>query len=136
MTDNKLSKEYIQWIEDERAIADQAYIEFRAGKQEGKKAGSRFKGKSIKMESRTFFLRIAAAAVLVLALGFSIWIKRDDIFKPNYSEEQIALSYEHAVKSLAVCANSLSNEINKLQKLGEISKSLENINKLENVINN
>ena len=76
--------------------------------------------------------------MLVLAIGTSMWVKRDIIFKsaPEYTEEQIALSYDQAVRALAVCANSLSVEINKLQNLNQIPESLDNLKKLGNIINN
>ena len=131
MTKQELPKEYMQWIQNEKKIADDLYNKHKTVVGTGlvPVLGRR-------TTKLSYFLRIAAAAVLVLALGFSVWIKRDDIFKPNYTEEQIDLAYEHAVKSLAVCANSLSSEISKLQKIGDITKSLDDINKLENVTNN
>jgi len=131
MTKQELPKEYLQWIEDEKKLAGELYHDHK--KVVGTGLVPVRQGRST---NRSFFLRIAAAAVLILAIGSSIWIKRDDIFGPKYSDEQITLAYEHAVKSLAVCANSLNNEMNKLQKLTEISKSLDNIKKLETVINN
>jgi len=137
MTKEKLPKGYLYWINAEKEAAEEAYASYKAqGRRQMAKVGLKDNVVRIKAFNNSSFLRVAAAAVLVLALGTSIWIFRDTIFKPKYTEEQIDLAYQHAVKSLAVCSNSISDEISKLQKLNEITKSLDNINKLENVINN
>ena len=128
MTKEKLPKEYLQWMEEEKNISDTAYLLFKAGKQEGRKAGSKVKGKRNKIFKTPSIPRFAAAAVLILALGTTMWVKKDDIFKPKYTEEQIALSYEHAVKALAVCASSLSQEIGQLKKLNQIPELIDNQN--------
>lgn len=137
MTKEKLHEEYQQWIEEENKIAEDAFFHYKA-QGSGLKAqlGSKAEGLRIKVRGRPNFIRMAAAAVLILTLGTTMWIKRDDIFKPKYTQEQIALSYEHAVKALAVCANSLSTEMNKLQKLDQIPKSIDNLKQLGNAINN
>jgi hypothetical protein len=142
MTKQELSKEYLKWIEDEKQISDNLFHQYKKNLKQitlpparrGDTGG--YEKPARRGDTGGYVFRIAAAAVLVLALGFSMWIYRDSIFKPKYTPEQIDLAYQHAVKSLAVCSNSISEEMNKLRKLDEISKSLENINKLENVINN
>ena len=136
MASEKLPKEYLQWIEEEKAIAHNQYESYKKNVGTnipppwlGGIQGGTFRGK-------TPFLRLTAAAVLILTIGTTLWVKKDAIFKPKYTEEQIALSYEHAVKTLAVCASSLSKEMGQLKKLNEIPESIDNLNELENVINN
>ena len=92
--------------------------------------------RSWQITNRSFIIRTAAAAILILAIGTAIFIKKDDIFKPNYTEEQIALSYDQTLRALAVCANSLSKEMNQLKNLNQISEPLDNIKKLGTVIKN
>ena len=138
MTSEKLPKEYQQWIEEEKSLSEDAYFLFKAeDKRQKAKIGHKRKGISTKLSYKSVILR-AAAAVLVLALGTTMWLKRDTIFKtnPNYTEEQIALSYEHAVKALTMCANSLSSEMSQIKKLDQIPESLEEIKSLKTVINN
>ena len=137
MTKESLHKEYSKWIAEEKLISDEAYRKFKAQGSRLKTQVSQ-KGKVLGIKFGYKLIRFTAAAVLVLAVGTSMWIMRDSLFnsKPNYSEEQIALSYEHAVKALSVCANSLSSEMDKLQDINQIPKSFDNIKKLGNVINN
>ena len=130
MTKEKLHEEYQQWIEDEKNIAANSYNQYKSTAGTGL-----VPVRPWRTRKQSFIIR-AAAAILILALGTTMWIKRDDIFKPKYTQEQIALSYEHAVKALAVCANSLSTEMNKLQKLDQIPKSIDNLKQLGNAINN
>ncbi len=146
MDSEKLPEEYLDWIEAEKKIADEAYLILKAqgsghrtqGAGHRAQVGQKDKGLRKKVIQRSLLVRVAAAAVLVLAIGTLMWIKRDIIFKstPDYTEEQIALSYDQAVRALAVCANSLSVEMDKLQNLNQIPESLDNLKKLGNVINN
>ncbi len=137
MTSEKLPEEYLQWIEDEKMIAEETYNTFKA-EGRGQKAKIRFKDEELrkKVYLRPNFLRFAAAAVLILALGTTMWVKKDDIFKPKFTEEQIALSYDQTLRALAVCANSLGNEMGKIKKLNQIPESLNDIKELITLINN
>jgi len=137
MTKDKLPQEYLQWVQDEKKITEEAFLSFKAeGRRQ--KAEISLKDKDLRKKAylRPYFLRIASAAILVLALGVSMWVKRDAIFKPKYTEEQIALSYDQTLRALALCANSLSNEMNQLDKLKQIPESIDNLKKLGTIINN
>ena len=138
MTKDKLPREYLQWIEDENKIASVLYSKYADEKASEK---GRASAPTLDRKPKIFhqikpLVRVAAVAVLVLTLGVSLWIKRDDIFKPNYTEEQIALSYDQTLRALAECVNSLSKEMNQLKNLKQISEPLDNIKKLGTVINN
>ena len=131
MTKQELPKEYLNWIDEERNIAENLYNQHKSTV-----------GKGLvpflprQTTNRNLIVRLTAAAVLVLALGVSVWMKRDDIFKPNYSEEQIALSYDQTLRALAVCANSLKTEMTHLKNVNQIPESIDNLKKLKTVINN
>ena len=131
MTKDKLPQEYLQWIEEEKTISHNRYKTHKDTVGTGL-----VPVRSWQSTKRSYFLRIASAAILVLALGVSMWVKRDAIFKPKYTEEQIALSYDQTLRALALCANSLSNEMNQLDKLKQIPESIDNLKKLGTIINN
>ncbi len=133
MTKENLPKDYLEWIKEEKNLARNLYTKHKTTVGTGLVPVRHWR-----TTNRSFFIRIAAAAVLILALGTSLWLKRDAIFKssPNYTEEQIALSYDQTIRALAVCANSLSGELSQIRKLNQIPESLEEIKTLKTVINN
>lgn len=113
MTKEKLSQEYLDWVEGEKNLSEKAYLDFKK-QNPGLKV--------IRTQSSVFrnsLTRVVAAAVLVVALGLSVWLSKDRIFdsSPKYTEEQIALSYEHTLKALAVYSSSLNKSFKKLQSL-------------------
>ncbi len=138
MTSEKLPEEYLQWIEDENKISSDLYTKYLDEKTSGKDRASApiLNRKHTIIPISKSLLRFAAAAVLILALGTTMWVKKDDIFKPKFTEEQIALSYDQTLRALAVCANSLGNEMGKIKKLNQIPESLNDIKELITLINN
>lgn len=113
MTKEKLSQEYLDWVEGEKNLSEKAYLDFKK-QNPGLKV--------IRTQSSVFrnsLTRVIAAAVLVVALGLSVWLSKDRIFdsSPKYTKEQIALSYEHTLKALAVYSSSLNKSFEKLQSL-------------------
>jgi len=131
MTKQEVPKEYQQWLDEEKQISQNLYNDYK------NVVGTGFipvlPGRTT---NRSFFLRFVAAAILILALGTTLWVKKDDIFKPNYTKEQIALSYDQTLRALAVCANSLSSEMGNIKKINQIPESLSDIKTLKTVINN
>ena len=111
MDKENLSREYQDWIEIEKQESLQAFENYKT--QQSELIVRKRKTNLLQMP---VFVRMAAA-VLIIAMGTTIWLKRDSIFKPRFTEEQIALSYEHAKKALSVYSKSLSKEFDKLQNL-------------------
>lgn len=118
MDKEKLPKEYVEWIEAEKTLSEAAYQEYLNSKPETQVIRAQF---SVFRNSLT---RIVAAAVVVIVVGISILINKDRIFNPapKYTKEQIALSYEHAIKALTAYSSSLNKGFDKLQSLPKITK--------------
>ena len=137
MTSEKLPREYQQWIKDEKTISGTQYNSYK--KNGGEELHPPWiggtQGGTLRI-NKSFLFRLAAAAVLILAIGTTLWVKKDDIFKPKYTEEQIALSYDQTIRALAVCAKSLSGEFSQIKKLNQIPESLDELKTLKTVINN
>lgn len=113
MDKEKLPKEYGEWVEAEKALSELAYQEYLNSKPETQVIRAQF---SVFRNSLT---RIVAAAVVVIVVGISILINKDRIFNPapKYTEEQIALSYKHAIKALTAYSSSLNKGFDKFQSL-------------------
>ncbi|MEA1876097.1 MAG: hypothetical protein U9N86_04475 [Bacteroidota bacterium] len=119
MNKEEVNKEYWDWVEGEKRESQEAYQDYRKNNPKidvFRPSSFVFRKSSVFRKS---FTRIVAAAVLVVVLGLSVFLSRDKIFNlaPKYTEEQIALSYEHTLKTLAVYSSSLNKSFEKLQSL-------------------
>lgn len=126
MDKEKLPKEYVEWIEAEKTLSEAAYQEYLNSKPElhVNRHSSLVSRKTGSKVFRNSLTRIVAAAVVVIVVGISILINKDRIFNPapKYTKEQIALSYEHAIKALTAYSSSLNKGFDKLQSLPKITK--------------
>ena len=113
MDKEKLPPGYQDWIETEKRESQEAYLKYLKQKPQ-------FQVPSLQFSVfRNTMTRIVAAAVVVVVLSVSIWISRDKIFNtaPKYTEEQIALSYQHTIKALTAYSSSLNKGFDKIQSL-------------------
>lgn len=128
MNKEEVNKEYWDWVEGEKNLSGKAYLDYRKDNpkidvfRHSSLGNTNQKFLVFRAQSSVFrnsLTRVIAAAVLVVALGLSVWLSKDRIFdsSPKYTKEQIALSYEHTLKALAVYSSSLNKSFEKLQSL-------------------
>ncbi|MCK5820317.1 MAG: hypothetical protein KAH17_00455 [Bacteroidales bacterium] len=128
MNKDEINKEYWDWVEGEKRISERAYLNFQ--KQRSKKDVFRHSSlgntsqkfsvfRTQNSELRAFLTRVIAAAVLVVALGLSIWLSKDKIFdsSPKFTEDQIELAFEHTIKILSHYSQSLNKSFTPLNNI-------------------
>jgi hypothetical protein len=115
-------REYEIWKKEEEDRTDAAYKEY----VEGTTMSDRYLVAGIPDASGQAGYRVGnmrgivtrvAAAVLILAVGTGIWLKREAIFGSRYTEEQIELAYEHTIKILSRYSESLSSSTKPLKNI-------------------
>ncbi len=124
MTKEKLPQEYLEWISEEKRLSEKAYQKVSL---HSSFVSRKSKPQVFSTQLSVFRIgvtRMIAAALVVIAIGLSLWFNRDKIFSPapKYTEEQIALSFEHAVKALTAYSSSLNKGFDKLQSLPKTLK--------------
>ena len=99
---------YQEWVDAEKRESAKAYSRYRV-------SGVR-KILPVPERSRRIVFS-TAAAILILTMGTTVWIKKDDIFKPKFSDDQIELAYEHTIKILSCYSQSLSKSFTPIKNI-------------------
>ncbi len=116
------NKIYQEWINHEKREAKEAYERYKEviSHQSSDFSNLATRNSKFKLRLSPFASRIAAA-ILILTLGTTLWLKRSDLFGPRYTDEQIAWSYEHTLKTLALYSKNLTEGFDKLQAVARRS---------------
>lgn len=117
---------YREWIIEEKKLAEREISVFSVQC-------------SVKLkENNVWMVSVGIAAALVLAVFTTVAVKthffQEPLSKPRYTDEQILESYQGTVKALALCAETISREMDKLKKLDRFSQSLDQLKVLKNSV--
>ncbi|MCD6332416.1 MAG: hypothetical protein J7L89_04005 [Bacteroidales bacterium] len=116
---------YRQWIKSEKQESEKIF----------QSSSFHFHIHSVGSNLKPFLIPAAAILIPLAVISSLILTNRINWFdrKPHYTRAEIENYYHNSVKVLALCAASISQEMDKLQDLKQIPRSFDQLKTLINV---